>query len=367
MTIKQELYHHGIRGQRWGIRRFQNGDGSLTPKGRKRYDDKGDKKNVIQRHRDNLIDKYKSKGYSQENAEMAAKQRMKAEAIIGAVAAVAVTAVATKAAVRIGQDYCDKTFKQGKIIQNIGANKDETFKDRPFFAAVNKSDKKAYGMLYPNEKRGLEQMKGNAGDIYKNQIQLTKDIKRASVSNARKTFYEKMEKDPEFKKQVLDTMKKTAYSKGVSEFEKTGKATNRLYDSFNQALATPEFQEKGLHKKYYSELQKKGYNAILDINDTRYSGYKNISKAPTIFFGDGNLKKISSEKIDDDTITKNLIKYQASYIAKNAVKKNVRNAGLIAGAVQISNNKKVEDYLNKHPNTKKTRKEILLEVKKGNK
>ena len=32
-----ELYHWGIKGQRWGVRRFQNPDGSLTPEGRKRY------------------------------------------------------------------------------------------------------------------------------------------------------------------------------------------------------------------------------------------------------------------------------------------------------------------------------------------
>lgn len=32
-----ELYHHGILGQKWGIRRFQNKDGSLTAEGIKRY------------------------------------------------------------------------------------------------------------------------------------------------------------------------------------------------------------------------------------------------------------------------------------------------------------------------------------------
>lgn len=31
-----ELYHHGIKGQRWGIRRFQNPDGTLTGAGRKK-------------------------------------------------------------------------------------------------------------------------------------------------------------------------------------------------------------------------------------------------------------------------------------------------------------------------------------------
>lgn len=31
------LQHHGTKGQRWGVRRYQNKDGSLTPAGRKRY------------------------------------------------------------------------------------------------------------------------------------------------------------------------------------------------------------------------------------------------------------------------------------------------------------------------------------------
>ena len=33
----EELYHHGIKGQKWGVRRFQDKAGSLTAAGKKRY------------------------------------------------------------------------------------------------------------------------------------------------------------------------------------------------------------------------------------------------------------------------------------------------------------------------------------------
>lgn len=36
--MDNELKHHGTKGMRWGVRRYQNKDGSLTPEGKKRYD-----------------------------------------------------------------------------------------------------------------------------------------------------------------------------------------------------------------------------------------------------------------------------------------------------------------------------------------
>ena len=38
------LAHHGVKGQKWGVRRYQNKDGSLTPKGKKHYDSMSDDK-----------------------------------------------------------------------------------------------------------------------------------------------------------------------------------------------------------------------------------------------------------------------------------------------------------------------------------
>ena len=40
------LYHHGIKGQKWGVRRFQNKNGSLTPAGKERYNNDGIEKRV---------------------------------------------------------------------------------------------------------------------------------------------------------------------------------------------------------------------------------------------------------------------------------------------------------------------------------
>ena len=34
--MENELYHHGVKGQKWGVRRYQNTDGSLTYAGKKR-------------------------------------------------------------------------------------------------------------------------------------------------------------------------------------------------------------------------------------------------------------------------------------------------------------------------------------------
>ena len=81
LVYSQELYHHGIKGQKWGRRRFQNEDGSLTPAGKERYDDDGpsekkqkqykipEKKST---HRLKLEEKFEAQGMTKQQAEQAA-------------------------------------------------------------------------------------------------------------------------------------------------------------------------------------------------------------------------------------------------------------------------------------------------------
>ena len=74
IKIHNELYHHGIKGQKWGVRRYQNADGSLTAAGTKRY-----YKNAIKNASDTsskkaLKNEYKQYKFARSSAESWRKQ-----------------------------------------------------------------------------------------------------------------------------------------------------------------------------------------------------------------------------------------------------------------------------------------------------
>lgn len=122
------LAHHGIKGMKWGVRRFRNEDGTLTEAGRKRYNEDGSRKT----HRDRLVSKYREKGMSQKDAEDAADKRISFEkkAAIGAgIAAASVAAYATY-----------KYVQADKLDVNVNLDsqlKRKTFESADFEAQIN--------------------------------------------------------------------------------------------------------------------------------------------------------------------------------------------------------------------------------------
>lgn len=71
-----ELYHSGILGMRWGIRRFQRKDGSLTAEGKKRYSDgKADSNSNSKPKAALTITKPKVKTEAEKKAELEAKKK----------------------------------------------------------------------------------------------------------------------------------------------------------------------------------------------------------------------------------------------------------------------------------------------------
>lgn len=73
------LVHHGVMGQKWGVRRYQNPDGTLTPLGKKQYE----KIDSLRKKANKYKSKIPSKYYTVFGEHKAKKNTRKAMALEG--------------------------------------------------------------------------------------------------------------------------------------------------------------------------------------------------------------------------------------------------------------------------------------------
>lgn len=444
IVYSDELCHYGIPGMRWGVRRFQNKDGSLTNAGKKRYDvdiegaksrvkeAKLNEKKAVENynrqtfygtfynqkaidrvndsakktrwakqdlesekikqklnnetkekssHRLKLEQQYMDKGMSKEEAEIAAYKRVKTEKILAVSAGVAVASAAAYVAYKQYDKNVDKVLKSGTTLQNISSDSNKGVSDA-FYASLNKSDNTKYRGIYGNT------IKSSGKDVYETKIKATKDLNMASQKSARNALNELLNEDPQFRKSFDAQLRSWKESteigkmfgnatpgqarvmKKASESYKNGKIDSNVYDAFNSMLVDhTNSNARYVSEKFYDKLKSKGYDAILDINDKKNSGYH--SKKPIIVFNGGSklsvdsIRQVGSSEIENakekgymDIMVKSLAPQVAATGMGVA-------AGMLGSKYSSSKNddKIVREYIKEHPNTKLSYKEILRNAK----
>lgn len=392
------MYHYGIKGMKWGVRRFETKGGKLTPAGKKRYadDSVGEKKQLKipdkkSKHRTNLEERYKQKGMSQQEAEQAAARRIRGEKY--AVAAAAVTVASCVAYCKYKNFTTDKEFEADTEFQRImNMVRGTKIEDRDrMYVAYDKRDKAKYkGLLGDSFNQQNKQYEKLWGDqmtdrerkaVYDVGVKAKEKIKVASRKRVEDTFAQLYKNDPDFKKEFENTVEKFAMTPNVQNSKKlryvankvsAGKQLNDLeikkaaYDIFNIGIADSDPAAQANSKKLFDALKKQGVNAIKDMNDSKYSGYG--SKDPLIIF-DGAFDY--SKRVMKEEELASYAKKAQGMIRNEALAKAGAKLGAYGGAIYganaAANKAAVNSYKKKHPNTKLSDKEILEMLKKEQK
>lgn len=120
-----------------------------------------------------------------------------------------------------------------------------------------------------------------------------------------------------------------------------------VYKALNLSLVHHNAQEIAAQDRFYSELKKKGYNALLDYNDKEYSSYH--AKRPMIVFDTDSVKLQSVTETNPKVVDSLYRKYNTERILKESVSSTL---GIVSklGTKTVSEcnsyiNSKMDEYL----------------------
>ena len=395
-----ELYHFGVKGMKWGVRRYQNEDGSLTSLGKKRDKMLSDRKtakkystksNIVNaeysrrefedaktrlklenqkkksKRQQDLEKKYQEQGFSKDEAEIKAYNRAKTETILKVAGGIALASAAAYVAYKHYDKVTDRVFEKGSKIGRL-TNDGSEQTNRAFYGFVNKHDKNRYEGLYG---KAL----GENGTVYRKAMKAAGDINIASPESARKVLKNMFDTDKQsfdaFKKRVDElaifnpptTKQGKLWHKAKQELD-SGKIGDNTYKAFNTALVLHDENQQPINEKFYSAMKKAGYGAIRDVNDKENSGY--FAKNPLIVFDTDKIDVEGFTKLGNDHINSMFNKEQGKvYVHALANSYGPIGAAFATsmGAMKLvkrsSETKFVENYRKQHPESTLSNNEIL--------
>lgn len=398
--MDDELYHFGVKGMKWGVRRYQNEDGSLTSLGKKRDKMLSDRKtakkhsttsNMVKaeysrrefedaktrlklenqkkksKRQQDLEKKYIDQGFAKDEAEIKAYNRAKTETILKVAGGIALASAAAYVAYKHYDKVTDRVFEKGSEIGRLTNNGSEPT-NRAFYGFVNKHDKDRYEGLYGKTL-------GANGPVYRKAMRAAGDINVASPESARKVLKNMFDTD----KQSFDVFKKNIdamasavppttkqgklWRKAKQELD-SGKIGDNTYKAFNTTLVLHTKEQQPINDKFYSAMKKAGYGAIRDVNDKENSGY--FAKNPLIVFDTDKINVEGFTKLGNDHIDSMFAKEQGKIAAHTLANQYGPIGAAFAtsiGAMKLvkrSNETKfVENYRKQHPESTLSNNEIL--------